>query len=244
MCTLTWARTADTDSSTSTGGYHIHFNRDESRQRSKATPPQLLISEDVEYLAPIDQDALGTWIFVNSRGFSACLLNNYIDVPASVKKQAKGNRSRGLLVKDLSHVKNVDEGLAQLNQSGIENYSPFDLYLFDKQSTYCVGWNGLDRIDSENPRAFKSSSGFNTEAVIKSRKKYHLISEGSTESLREFHRSHNPDKSAYSTCMHRDDAQTHSYTEISVYRGRASMRYTDGPPCTAPLSEPVSINLK
>lgn len=249
MCTLTWVHAAQTKRSTDSSqetslnrGYQIHFNRDESRKRSKALPPQRLKTDNVDFLAPIDQQAHGTWIFVNNWGFSACLLNNYIDI-----KGFNGSRSRGLLVKDLSHAKNIEEALQLIDKAGIENYSPFDIYLFDLEKVYTISWNGEKRVDNTNPEPFKSSSGFDPETVITSRKNYSRLNKQTGESLRDFHRSHLPDKSMLSVCMHRDDACTQSYTEISVNDSgnhrEASIRYTDGPPCRAALSEPLSIAL-
>ena len=238
MCTLSWVRTADSDSSTR--GYHIHFNRDESYLRSSALPPQVYSGAGIEFLAPIDQDAMGTWILVNSWGFSACLLNNYIDVQGF-----KGKRSRGLLVKDLSHVKSVSQALELLSEAGVENYSPFDLYLFDMDKDHAVSWNGVKRRDTESPTPFKTSSGFaDAKAVMACREQLYMQNRKDHASLREFHKSHIPDRSAYSVCMHRQYASTQSYTEISVAENRASICYSDGPPCTAPLSSPVSIQLQ
>ena len=186
MCTLSWVRTADSDSSTR--GYHIHFNRDESYLRSAALPPQVYSSAGIEFLAPIDQDAMGTWIFVNSWGFSACLLNNYIDV-----KGFKGKRSRGLLVKDLSHVKSVSQALELLSEAGVENYSPFDLYLFDMDKDHAVSWNGVKRRDTESPTPFKTSSGFaDAKAVMACREQLYMQNRKDHASLREFHKSHIP----------------------------------------------------
>jgi len=238
MCTLTWGYTAGSSSSQN-NGYHIHFNRDESRLRSVALPPQIYSNKKAKYIAPIDPDALGTWIFVNNWGVSACLLNNYIDI-----QSLKGNRSRGLLVRDLSHIKDIEQGLDAVEKAGIENYAPFDLFLFDLKQVHTIGWNGEARVDTENPAPFKSSSGFNTEEVIQHRKEHYIKSHKDAGSLREFHRSHTSDKYGFSPCVHRKDGRTQSYTEISVNPAQASMCYSNGPPCTAALSEPLSIKLQ
>jgi hypothetical protein len=54
---------------------------------------------------------------------------------------------------------------------------------------------------------------------------------GRLEWLRRLHRSHQPERGAYSTCMHREDAATVSYTEIVVAPGNACLRYQAGAPC-------------
>jgi len=48
---------------------------------------------------------------------------------------------------------------------------------------------------------------------------------------REFHHSHGDSRSAMSVCMHRSDARTVSYSEISVGPGFARFDYYAGSPC-------------
>jgi len=50
--------------------------------------------------------------------------------------------------------------------------------------------------------------------------------------LRKLHRSHAPKRGPFSICMHRPDAVTVSYTEITVSRQRATMRYKSGASCS------------
>jgi hypothetical protein len=56
-------------------------------------------------------------------------------------------------------------------------------------------------------------------------------STGSLDWLRRLHRSHSPHRGAFSTCVHRSDAMTVSYTEISVSSRQARMRYHPAAPC-------------
>lgn len=250
MCTLTWGYAAHSNQSEhpSSSGYHIHFNRDESRRRLRALPPQSFRNNNIGYIAPIDQDANGTWIFVNSRGLTACLLNNYAAMGniAGTKGSSAAIRSRGLLVKDLTDSISVEHAIQRLTSIDISLYAPFDIYLFDKTGVQSLGWDGERQHSSQNPAAPISSSGFDTEAVIAGRARHYqqaINKSANDNALRDFHRSHLPDKSAYSVCMHRNDARTQSYTEISVTGSQASMCYSDGPPCSAPLSDPVAIQL-
>lgn len=236
MCTLTWGRIEQGIGSST--GYHVHFNRDESRVRQQAIHPKLHSSESHQYLAPIDRDAMGTWILVNAFGLTACLLNNYINV-----KRTTGQRSRGLLLRDLNIAKDIQHAEDILNQAAIEQYAPFDIFLFDQQATLNIGWNGEIQTRIHNPENFKSSSGFDTDLAIKTRQSNFQFENKDVDKLRHYHSSHIPEKSAYSVCMHRPDARTQSYTEIVVNDGIASMRYSDGPPCTSELSSPVHLLL-
>src|SRR5205823_1452898 len=58
-------------------------------------------------------------------------------------------------------------------------------------------------------------------------------SAGSLDWLRRLHRSHSPQAGPFSTCMHRADAATVSYTEVAVSSRHATMRYHAGAPCKA-----------
>jgi hypothetical protein len=52
------------------------------------------------------------------------------------------------------------------------------------------------------------------------------------------HRSHQPDRDAFSVCMHREDAETVSYTEILATRRWAKMRYCARSPCAKETGAP------
>ena len=87
------------------------------------------------------------------------------------------------------------------------------------------------------------SSGFDEPGAQQTRGKTfaEALRQDSAESLawlRRLHRSHEPERGPYSTCMHRDDAATVSYIEISVSGPLATMRYQPGPPCC-----PVSVSI-
>ncbi|HKX45758.1 MAG TPA: NRDE family protein, partial [Planctomycetota bacterium] len=70
MCTVTWIRRVD--------GFELFCNRDERRTRPAALLPEARRGPSgIEYAAPIDAEAGGTWVAVNERGLALCLLNHY-----------------------------------------------------------------------------------------------------------------------------------------------------------------------
>ena len=80
------------------------------------------------------------------------------------------------------------------------------------------------------------SSGFDESTAQRVRSKTFQRAEkqhsvGSLDWLRRLHRSHSPQASPFSTCMHRADAATVSYTEVTVSSRQATMRYHAGTPC-------------
>ena len=101
-------------------------------------------------------------------------------------------------------------------------------------------WN-LKQLIRKNHR-WKSqqwiSSGFDEPAAQRVRGRTfqqarRQRSVGSLDWLRRLHRSHSPQAGPFSTCMHRADAATVSYTEVAVSSRDATMRYHAGAPCKA-----------
>jgi len=66
-------------------------------------------------------------------------------------------------------------------------------------------------------------------------------SAGSCDWLRRLHRSHRPVRGAHSTCVHRADAGTVSYTEVEVEARRVRVGYVAGPPCRG--TQPVGVEI-
>jgi hypothetical protein len=91
------------------------------------------------------------------------------------------------------------------------------------------------------------SSGFDepTAQRVRSRVFRSVLRERSAGGLgwlRRLHRSHSPQSGPFSTCMHRTDAATVSYTEISVSDHRAKMGYHGGPPCKSAFWNTIQEN--
>jgi hypothetical protein len=75
-----------------------------------------------------------------------------------------------------------------------------------------------------------TSSSFNSEGIRLSRQReYSHVRDN--DGLLDFHRSHAPARSAYSTCMHRADAETVSFSWIQVTDQETDFCYTPGAPC-------------
>jgi hypothetical protein len=93
------------------------------------------------------------------------------------------------------------------------------------------------------------SSGFDEPGAQMSRREtfVNALANGAPQSmqwLRNLHRSHSPSPGPYSTCMHRADARTVSYTEISVAASFADVRYCAGPPCCSATARNERLRLK
>lgn len=230
MCTLSWFFHND--------GYELFFNRDESKTREKALPPQLFRGS-VSTIMPIDPQGGGTWIAVNDRGVSFALLNYY-----QGQKKKDGQHSRGEIIKHLSVSKSfqdVEDILARIN---IANFSAFSLAVFCPGHQFrlwqCSGEECLIKC-LDSPIV---SSAVDLPEVCSVRREYYnetlhpglaaLSVEQRITGHYAYHRSHWPRMSKLSVCMHRADAETQSFTHISASPRGVEMNYYAGSLCSEP----------
>lgn len=232
MCTLTWLR--------SNSGYQVFFNRDELKTRQRAIPPCLHKASDINYIAPIDRDAGGTWISANQQGLTFCLLNNY---QACHDLPDRNWISRGLLVRDLAHLPSTDAVISALDSISMLSYRPFDLIIFElRLEPFQLAWDGTKLVAKKNPSMPITSSSFNSSEVVSGRiKRINDEHPLNSKSLLEFHSSHAPEKGAYSVCMHRDDAHTVSFSHIQASEKQITFDYRDGSPCSTATTQSLTL---
>ena len=236
MCTVSWIH----DDS----GYELFCNRDERRTRLDARNPTVYATGDVRYIAPLDGDFGGTWIAVNQAGLTACLLNGPAD------GTAQRRMSRGAIIQILIGGRSMREALRAAGDLDLEQFASFTLALIEPGGSSCLfEWNGRDRtvLGDTECRLPLTSSSYEPETVIRCRRDvFGRIIEQSGgighDALRRFHKSHQPDRSAHSVCMHRHDAETVSYTRIRVNRESVKMLYHPSAPCK-PV-RPVFLQLR
>jgi hypothetical protein len=237
MCTVSWVHVD--------GGYHLMSNRDERRTRLPAAPPVAHEVRGVRFLAPEDGDFGGTWISVNELGVALCLLNRY-DFEAEPDRDYT---SRGLLVRDLADSAGRLAVRERLGATALADYRPFTLVaLAPGEPALVARWTGrtcLFEYDGEYTMPLVSSS-FEADAVAAFRRELLLGPAGSPrsvtlEALDAFHRGHEPRPGPYSVCMHRDDAETASYSRVSVVGDQVEFAYTPGAPCGARSSETLTL---
>lgn len=220
MCTVSWLRTEKS--------YSLLCNRDEKKTRAAATSPRYLFDDGVGILAPTDPQGGGTWIAVNSHGTAIALLNG-------IGRKPETARSRGQLPDRLIRLGGLSNILVALEQLDLTYYLPFRLVMVaPDHPVHIFTWDGLDRrfeIEQVDCGFVTSSSSHPREAAESRRALFDSLHADSAESLATFHREHGGAASAVSPCMHREDAETVSFTRISVDRFRASLFYASGAPC-------------
>jgi hypothetical protein len=241
MCTVTFLPRRN--------GYLLAMNRDEKLARVAALAPARHRLGGRDVLFPSEPGG-GTWIGVNDAGATLALVNWY-----SVASRVAGNAiSRGEVVKSALGSDSPAIANKALAEFPLERVNPFRLIgVFPARSTV-VEWRwNLERLEQAEHRWQPNtwiSSGFDEPGAQQTRGKVfgealRQASAGSAKWLRRLHRSHGPERGPYSTCMHRHDAATVSYTEIIVACDSATVATRPARPaavCRHPSNVSNSIN--
>jgi hypothetical protein len=212
------------------------MNRDEKRNRATALPPKIFDLGDRRAIYPRESSG-GTWIAVNDSGVCLALVNWHRIEREPVKKIV----SRGRIVSELAGKADSVDIAESLRSLRLKQVRPFRLIAIVPVEKAVTEWRwNLARL-SERRYPWSSqhwfSSGFDERKAEWVRGRVcERRSRADIDQLRALHRSHAPRRGPFSICMHREDAATVSYTEISVENGKITMRYMPGPPC---LDSPI-----
>lgn len=223
----------------------VGFNRDEQLSRQRGIEPKEYVDNGVRYLCPLDGQSQGTWIGVNEFGLIVCLLNFYDKMPHTTL--GSSFKSRGALVKDVLSVGSFAHATAFLHSENLKVYMPFRLVLLTlKHGVSQWAWDGHSLVSEslENPVV---SSSFDVVGCRGTRslafEQLDFDSVTNFDDVLRYHASHFPVKGPLSVCVHRPDVETVSFTGVRLTSTVAEMVYTDGTPCSQPLSEPVFLKL-
>jgi hypothetical protein len=232
MCTVTFMPRKN--------GYCLGMNRDEKLARPQGLPPKLKVVKNRRVICPSEPGG-GTWIALNDFGVSLALINWY-SVPKRVKDSPT---SRGEVVKAACAVENPRTMQAVLSALPLERINPFRLIAVFPAVGQIMEYRwelknlGLNKCDWQPQQWI--SSGFDERAAQRERNRTFRQalaqkSAGRLTWLRRLHSSHAPQKGPFSTCMHRLDAATVSYTEAVVSGREVRLSHCLGAPCE-PLRE-------
>jgi hypothetical protein len=192
-------------------GYVVAMNRDEKLSRSAASAPVVQEINGVQAVYPLDIEG-GTWIAASAN--------------------------------------DVSSEVSELDSELLNEVLPFRLIRFSLVSRSVIEWVWDGHRCTSIVRPWQAnhwfSSGESDELASAIRGKtvtefQGVASRESLEWLRELHRSHKPARGAFSICVHRADARTVSYTEISASSERVSMNYVDGSPCESTIVSRLEI---
>jgi len=216
-------------------GYLLGMNRDEQLTRVKGLAPRLRAVNGIKVICPSEPGG-GTWIALNESGVTLALINWY-----AIEARVRGNAvSRGEIVRRASSARSPGGAQAVLDRLPLQRINPFRLIGVFPVTQELVEWQWDLRRLLRKVYTWKTqqwiSSGFDEpEAQRKRSRSFRLARSQTTFGratwLRRLHGSHAPKRGPFSTCMHRIDAATVSYTEVSVGRRRGVMLYHAGAPC-------------
>ncbi len=236
MCSVTfWPRRR---------GFVLGMNRDEQRSRVAGLPPAPVLLGERTVVHP-REPAAGTWISVNDRGVCFTLVNWY----AIAARAPRPTVSRGEVVLAVRACVAGSEAEAQVAALPLPRMNPFRLVGFfeAEQRVAEWRWDVRELAVSHHPWSAGQwlSSGVDEPAAQRIRSAVYqrqLLEPGvgSTEWLRQLHGSHEPECGPFSTCMHRDDAATVSYTEVEVSEAEVVMRHCNGPLCAGEPLEQIA----
>ena len=216
-------------------GYCLAMNRDEKRTRAKGLPPSIRNINGRHVLYPSEPGG-GTWIALNDRNTSFALINWY-SVPARVAHEPI---SRGIVIPSICATDSPESTDSRLSQIPLARINPFRLVGVFPTSREIAEWQwDLKRLSLKRHRWDCQqwiSSGFDERMAqqVRGRTFRHASTQksaGTLAWLRRLHRSHSPKAGPFSTCMHRHEAATVSYTEICVLPSEARVRHKCGAPC-------------
>ena len=227
-----------------TDGFVLAMNRDESRLRLSALPPEVLLRDELTMLYPRELNG-GTWVGINSAGMAFALINWYsqpgCDHPNAV--------SRGEVVRTLLASRRSTAAASLLTGLPLSRMNPFRLMVISFKQRSLSEWQSrggnLKRLELPWRRHHWFSSGLDEAKANEIRRRRCERAHGCLDSktLRKLHRSHSPKTGPFSWCMHQNDACTVSYTEIDVRGSIASTYYIAGSPCSRAPRFTASIHL-
>lgn len=224
MCTVSWLPAAD--------GYTLCFNRDERLTRAPGLPPALRERDGMPFLSPLDGDHGGTWLAVNAAGLTLALLNRY-RAPAAPPPTLP--RSRGLLVLDLIGHGSALAALRLLEATDLTATAPFTLVSVEpERPPRLTEWDGatLTMATHHAPGLLHTSSAVDEPEVAAARRAaFCCAPPRSPAELAAHHRSHRPERGRRSVCMHREDAETQCYSQVTVSRDQVTLLHIPDAPC-------------
>ena len=238
MCSLSFLPTKD--------GFHLLMNRDEQRTRAVASPPRLHACSGFSALYPSEPSG-GTWIGLNEKGLTVALINWY----SKPQLESIPAFSRGEIIPRLLSSDTIGTAEAILRDLPLSSLNPFRIFMVYGKEERLIEYRSdalsMQGIIHPWERSHWFSSGYDEAwtATIRAQTCAEVLADSETDPaglLRDLHRSHSPEKGPFSLCMHREDACTVSFTEITWKKGSATMTYQDGPPCLLSTTK-VSLSL-
>lgn len=235
MCTLILAWDAFDDAPVVVGA-----NRDEGLDRPSRPPARH--TGDPVVVAPVDERAGGTWIGYNDRGLFAGIANRWSTADLA------GERSRGLLVRDVLGTADADAATALVEAAVADaDYAAFNLVVADATAAVLLEWDGRLRVRSLDAGVHVVTNvGADGELAMPAVRPERARTQART--ARRVRTDLEPaaderaddwlDRAAtvladheLGVCVHGDSYGTRSSSLIAIGEAGISYEFADGPPC-------------
>lgn len=211
------------------------MNRDENITRGKASPPAVTDDRSTRALYPRDVEG-GTWIAASDSGIAFALLNwNDAD------RLHSRTSTRGSVIPALLNTVSTSDAKPTLNNLELQGILPFRLIGLFPAEKQIVEWrwnqNSLEHaVFSWSQQQWCSSSLSDKQATtrrgLSHARALDEADRGSVNWLRRLHASHDEEERPLSTCVHRMDVKTVSYTEFICTPEVVHCSYLPGNPCS------------
>jgi uncharacterized protein with NRDE domain len=223
MCTVTIVPYDD--------GFRLVCNRDERRDRTAATPPNVRRLEHRTAVFPLDPVSGGTWVGVNDAGLAAVLLNRTIDSMTTTSNRPLS--SRGLIIPTLLDCCSVPEVLEIAARLDPAHFDLFRLVVVQRMVAGMLTSDGLtlsaETVGVSRPLMVTSSSLGDAVVEAPRRRLFErlvLKNEGAWLAAQaRFHAHQWRSRADISVRMERQAARTVSRTCISVTSHASELCY-------------------
>jgi len=224
-------------------GFFLAMNRDEQKSRPRALPPWRRRAGAHAALYPSEKSG-GTWIGANDAGLILALINWY----AKPQRDRSLCVSRGIVIPELLAAGDPRELARRLKTLPLSKLNPFRLIAVSTGARNIKEWRWDGKTLSSKRFSWKRrhwfSSGYDEALVNRKREPLVRNIAETPAAIRKLHRAHELERGPFSICMHRDVAETVSYTEIAVTKKKARLRYAAGAPCRNKRSIPRVLPLR
>jgi len=136
--------------------------RDESPNRPLAFLPEIIKGAESDWLAPLDAQAGGSWVGVNTIGNVLILLNGGFE---NHQRALKYRKSRGLIIRELLQSAAL---LPDWEYMLLDNIEPFTIVSWTENALFQLVWDGFQKhciqLNTANPFILSSSTLYTPEA--------------------------------------------------------------------------------
>jgi hypothetical protein len=233
MCTISWLPRVD--------GFTLWHSRDEQRARAPGLPPRVERSQGIDWIAPGDTEAGGTWIGVNTAGIATAIANLFVGKPP-VAPAIKV--SRGLLVRRLLGRSSTALVATTLSSMNLQPYEPFTLVSLETgRPPLILRWDrqGLNPVEPLGRVLLVTSAGGHRPIEAARQELFRTLEKGGAISEDSIEQLYRAPPSPGSVGVDRPDVSTVSLTRIEVAADQVAMTYSPGLPSRTAAGAPVTL---